>query len=217
MSAYRALLPTKAIERVEAAGLADAPTVLADFAGAGLIKTYALVRVTAPAGQPQETIRDGVIPIEVWQRISEERRIPEMLGGGTVRLAGSGLIGGAPDVKITGVSISEGSLEKVLDRYCSQPDRALVEPNPVSAPKTNDTLMVAPSIHSETPESTKSPRPIRQGDLVASVAQAIQATGLGRTKINELMNDGTLVRKKTGRRTLITVESIERLVGTTVI
>ncbi|MCD1589684.1 excisionase [Qipengyuania citrea] len=41
----------------------------------------------------------------------------------------------------------------------------------------------------------------------------MRATGLGRTKINDLMNDGTLVRKKMGRRTLITVESIERLLG----
>ncbi|MBX7502146.1 helix-turn-helix domain-containing protein [Qipengyuania sp. YG27] len=54
---------------------------------------------------------------------------------------------------------------------------------------------------------------MRSGDLTASVAQAEQATGLGRTTIDKLMRDGTLVRKKVGRRTLITVESIERLVG----
>ncbi|PZO71404.1 MAG: excisionase [Pelagerythrobacter marensis] len=56
-------------------------------------------------------------------------------------------------------------------------------------------------------------QPIRSGDLTASVGQTEQATGLGRTTIDKLMRDGTLVRKKVGRRTLITVESIERLVG----
>lgn len=214
MSAHQPLLPKKAVERVEAAGFADAQTLLADFAGAGLIKTYALVRVTAAAGQPAETARDAVVPAEVWQRISAARRVPEMLGGGTVRLAGSGLIGGAPDVQITGVSISEGSLTKVLERYCSQP--APVPPanlNPTPAAKTKIELIGVPSVASDVPASPKIPRPIREGDLVASVAQAMQSTGLGRTKINELMNDGMLVRKKAGRRTLITLESIERLVG----
>jgi hypothetical protein len=32
--------------------------------------------------------------------------------------------------------------------------------------------------------------------------------GLGRTKINELMNDGRLVKRKFDRRTMIEVESI---------
>ncbi|MCD1623618.1 DNA-binding protein [Citromicrobium bathyomarinum] len=41
----------------------------------------------------------------------------------------------------------------------------------------------------------------------------MQATGLGRTSIDKLMRNGTLVRTKVGRRTLISVESIERLVG----
>jgi len=44
----------------------------------------------------------------------------------------------------------------------------------------------------------------------------MQATGLGRTMVNKLMDEETLVRRKVGRRTLVTVESIERLVGASV-
>jgi|TARA_R100000306_G_C4338274_1_gene123878 hypothetical protein len=44
----------------------------------------------------------------------------------------------------------------------------------------------------------------------------MQATGLGRTKIDQLMQKGDLVRTKVGTRALITVESIERLLGTKV-
>ncbi|KLE33556.1 hypothetical protein AAW01_06615 [Aurantiacibacter gangjinensis] len=74
------------------------------------------------------------------------------------------------------------------------------------------TKSIAPSIDASEAKK-EGVQPIRSGDLTASVAQTEQATGLGRTTIDKLMRDGTLVRKKVGRRTLITVESIERLVG----
>ena len=74
------------------------------------------------------------------------------------------------------------------------------------------TKNIVPCIEASEPKK-EDVQPIRPGDLTASVAQTEQATGLGRTTIDKLMRDGTLVRKKVGRRTLITVESIERLVG----
>ena len=55
--------------------------------------------------------------------------------------------------------------------------------------------------------------PVANEQLDKITAQTEQATGLGRTTIDKLMRDVTLVRKKVGRRTPITVESIERLVG----
>jgi len=61
--------------------------------------------------------------------------------------------------------------------------------------------------------SEKVQPPIRDGDLTATIAQVMQSTGIKRTKINHLMNDGTLVRKKIGSRTVITVESIKRLLA----
>ena len=214
MSAHQPILPSKAIERVEAAGLSEASKLLADYAAAGLIKTYALARVTTPSGESPNTVRDAAIPAGVWQRINAAGKVAEALKGGTVRLTGSDLIGGEPEVQITGISFSDASLSKVLCRYCSQQPsvsaahpKAAIAPTPKAQPAKE-----VPADMKANPDP-KAPPPISPGDVVASVAQAMRATGLGRTKINELMNEGTLVRKKVGRRTLVTVESIERLVG----
>ncbi|WP_230832381.1 hypothetical protein [Qipengyuania citrea] len=214
MSAHQPILPSKAIERVEAAGFSEARKLLADFAAAGLIKTYALARATTPTGQSPETVRDAAIPAEVWQRINAEGKVAEAMEGGTVRLAGSDLIGGEPEVQITAISFSHASLSKVLDRYCSQQQiLSTAQAKAVVAPARKAQPPVEEQADPKARADAKAPPPILPGDVVSSVAQAMRATGLGRTKINDLMNDGTLVRKKMGRRTLITVESIERLLG----
>jgi excisionase family DNA binding protein len=58
-------------------------------------------------------------------------------------------------------------------------------------------------------------RPIRQtipdGAVTVTVAQAAAALGLGRTTVDKLMRNGTLVRVKVGARTLITTDSIRTL------
>ena len=46
-----------------------------------------------------------------------------------------------------------------------------------------------------------------------SVAEFQIVSGLGRTKIHEIMNAGLITRKKFGRRTLITKESAESFLG----
>ena len=48
--------------------------------------------------------------------------------------------------------------------------------------------------------------------LTITVNDACKALGLGRTKIYELIGEGKLRTIKIGRRTLITTESIRRLV-----
>ena len=211
MSVHQPVLPAKAIELVKSRNLEKADALLADFAAAGLIKTYALVREIRPAGGPTKVVRDAQIPAQDWERIVASKKIQAALDGGTVRLEGSTLRGGTPSVLITGISFSGAALIKVLDRYCVD--------TPAGASKTSSgcdahatTKGIASSIGAS--EAKKiAVQPIRSGDLTASVAQTEQATGLGRTTIDKLMRDGTLVRKKVGKRTLITVESIERLVG----
>lgn len=185
--------------------------MLADFAAAGLIKTYALMREIRPAGEPPEMVRDSQIPPEEWGRIVASDKIDVALNGGTVRLGGSSFKGGTPSVQITGISFSEASLIKVLDRYCAQPSACASSPHSKRSPTAPSS---APTPSPQGPKRTqKAVPPIKEGDLTASVAQAMQATGLGRTKIDQLMGQGDLVRRKVGNRTLITVESIERLVG----
>ena len=48
--------------------------------------------------------------------------------------------------------------------------------------------------------------------ITVTVAIARQLTGLGNTKIFELLASGQLKRVKVGRRTLITTESIRALI-----
>ena len=214
MSAHQPVLPAKAIKLVKSRNLEKADDLLADFAAAGLIKTYALVREIRPAEGPTKVVRDAQIPTQDWERIVASEKIHAALNGGTVRLEGSPLQGGLPSVLITGISFSEAALVKVLDRYClGLPVGALEQFSGCDAHAT--TKGIAPSI--EASEAKTEVQPIKLGDLTASVAQTEQATGLGRTTIDRLMRDGTLVRKKVGRRTLITVESIERLVGAKIV
>jgi excisionase family DNA binding protein len=51
-------------------------------------------------------------------------------------------------------------------------------------------------------------------EVVTTTIEGVRkATGLGRTKIFELIKEGRLSTVKVGRRTLVTAESIRRLVG----
>lgn len=49
--------------------------------------------------------------------------------------------------------------------------------------------------------------------VAVSVEDARRAIGIGKTKLYELINDGSLKTFKVGRRTLVTTASIHALVG----
>lgn len=48
--------------------------------------------------------------------------------------------------------------------------------------------------------------------VAATINEAAQITGLGRSSIYQLINDGKLTRRKYGSRTLILVEELEAFV-----
>lgn len=48
--------------------------------------------------------------------------------------------------------------------------------------------------------------------LLVSIAETAKALSLGRTSVYELINAGELETRKMGRRRLVTVESIKRLI-----
>lgn len=48
--------------------------------------------------------------------------------------------------------------------------------------------------------------------LTCTVAEACRATGLGRTKMYELMGDGQIATKRIGRRRLVLIRSLVGLV-----
>ena len=115
------------------------------------------------------------------------------LNGGTVQLNGSKLPGGLPTVQITGISFSEASLTRILDRYCTDPSVRTSAPPLQTSPTTQEKAdEPSPENKKRTQEAVP---PIKAG-LTASIAQTMQATGLGRTKIDQLMRKGDLVRKK---------------------
>lgn len=172
------------------------------------------MREIRPAGGRTKTIRDSQIPPEEWARIIASGEVMAALKGGTVRLDGSKLPGGVPSIEITGIRFSEASLTKILQRYCAEPTAS------TEGIRGGSKSQAHKSAATPTIEVPKKPKkvvpPIKPGDLTASVAQTMQVTGLGRTKIDQLMRRGDLVRKKVGKRTLITVESIERLAGASI-
>lgn len=53
--------------------------------------------------------------------------------------------------------------------------------------------------------------------LTCTVAEACEATGLGRTKIYELIGDGRIATTTIGRRRLVIVQSLLALVGVNLI
>ena len=64
MSVHQTVLAAKAMKLVKSRNLENADALLADFAKAGLIKTYALVREIRPAGGPTKVVRDAQIPAQ---------------------------------------------------------------------------------------------------------------------------------------------------------
>lgn len=208
MSAHQPILPIHAIELVQAKNLESPEKLLADFAAAGLIKTYALVREIRPEGEPSVVLRGSQIPAEEWERIVISESVQTAMNGGTVRLEGNPFKGGQPSVQITGISFSPTSLVKVLDRYCA------ASPINTMAGKSG------PQAHTDASEDSaarvsraRAVKPIMPGDLTVSINQVMAATGLGRTKINQLIRNKVLEHTKVGRRTLISVKSLEEFVG----
>lgn len=209
MSAFYPIAPLKAVEFVEAAGVSGGRRLIADFAAAGMMKSYALVIETIEVGGPRHSVRDSTVPPALWDRIIREGLVDEVWTGGTVRLSAGHLVGGEPEVRITGVRFSEKHLQRLVDHHHG----TQVRPAPaVKAPAAAAT--VVDDSHATTPKRRQPDlNAIPPGALTVSVSQAQAALGLGRTKINELMNDGRLVRKKIDRSVRIEVASIYALAG----
>ncbi len=232
MSSFSPLAAAKAIAFVEAAGITDARRLIADFAAAGMVRTYALAMETVPVGGKATVLpRDIGVPVEHWRRIIRDGLVDDVWTGGTVRLAPGHLVGGEPEVRITGIRFSDKHLQTLVDLQLG----AISKPQPPRKVKvagvdtvdmgaaaelvdTVDTIGALPALVAQpaaTPPRRRGPdvAAIPRGALVASIAQTQQATGLGRTKINELINEGTLASTKVGRSVRIEVASIMALLG----
>ena len=62
-------------------------------------------------------------------------------------------------------------------------------------------------------ENTDMSNGLNFSPVAVSINDTVRLLSLGRTKVYDLINDGTLKTTKVGRRTLVTMASIHALVG----
>lgn len=207
MTAFVPATAVKAIAMLEAAGVPDARRLLADYAAAALVRSYALVIDTVEVEGPRAIVRGAAVPSELWQRIVREGASHYVWFGGTVRLEPGELVGGAPAVDITGIGFHQGDLDRLVDHHGA---RASASRRAAPVPQA---LKEAPVADHAQPRRKPPVPPIPPGAKYASVAQAMDTLRFGRTKINEMMNDGRLVKHKIDGATRIEVASIMAMAG----
>ncbi|WP_267381072.1 MULTISPECIES: hypothetical protein [unclassified Sphingomonas] len=208
----------KAASLLEEAGIPHAKRVIRDHARADLLKSYAAsIQIVGLKGPP--AVRGGVIPMDLWERIICEGADDDVWTGGAVRLAASGLIGGHPGVIITDVSFHLAGLQRIIDAHCGRPSMSIAParptpPAPAGQVVVDQTIEVPVSVAPEQPKR-RSPQTsaIRPGALLATIAETQAALGIGRTKVNELMKSGRLVRKTIDGGVRIEVASIMAIAG----
>jgi len=116
-----------------------------------------------------------------------------------------------PAVELTGIRIGEASLRAELDKHT-----ALSPPSEASSAPPHAQIKVTAARKKVTPipkaiVSISVGPAIPEGAMLITIKQAMATLSLGRTKVNELMAKGTLVRLKIDSRTLITMESVRDL------
>ena len=200
----------KAVELIESAGNLDARRVISDNAAAGLVKSFARVIETEPVAGGRDRLLGATVPVDLWQRIIREGVIEDVWTGGTVRLAGADMIGGAPAVSITGIGFAEKHLHQTIDHH-----RGQVSGEPRSKKVTVELAgkIAAPVDAPLAERSAPDPAAIPAGAMLCTIKQAMAALGMGRTKINEMMADGRLVRVKIDGAARIEVASIRASAG----
>lgn len=208
LTAFHPVPPAKAIQLVEAAGVANAAQLIRDFTAAGLVKSYALVLETIEPSGSRTCVRGGTVPAELWQRVVNDGVEDAAWIGGTVRLAGADLIGGAPAVSITGIGFNDKDLQRLIEHQQGGVPRPVARKAPAATVEPVGVPQPAAA-----PKRRPDPGAIPDGALLATVKQVEAALGFGRTKVNELMNQGRLQRVAIDGGVRITVASVMALSG----
>ena len=208
MNTHTTITPMKAAQLVEAAGIADGKRIIADFAAGGFVKSYALSIETLSADGTSTVVLGPKIPRALWKRIVQVGRGGDVWSSGTVHLAGAAII--------TGITFKPDSIDWLIAHHTAQPipRHLTVEAAPVAStsPSRKAAEGSAPPMPSLRRRADPSAIPV--GALLATIEQAMQATGLSRGTINNLIKRGTLVRRETGLRSVsIEVASIRAFVG----
>lgn len=173
-----------------------------------MLKGYALVVETSAAGSERHVKRQAAVPRDLWRRVIHQEVGESVWRGGTIRLKAVPAEGW-PEVEITGLSFNPASVRRLASHYdkepIAHPDGAKLTPipqvcRPQSANLNRASELRVPEVYAIPP-----------GAQTVTVKQAMAALGLGRTKVNQLMKEGRLIRVKIDKSTRITVESIKAL------
>lgn len=213
MTAFHPLVPSKAIEMIEAVGIPHAQRLIRDHAAAGLVKSYAmLVETTDVSGKPA-CVRGAAVPVDIWRRIVAERADEDVWTGGTVRLAPGDLIGSAPSVSITGIGFNGADLQRLINQHRGVPSKrpTRVKATASPPPPSEDERTVAPEPARQRKAADLSP--LLSGALHLTVEQTKAALSIGHTTFYKLLNAGDLERAPSKAGTRITTTSVRRYAG----
>ncbi|KQM62703.1 hypothetical protein ASE75_13835 [Sphingomonas sp. Leaf17] len=213
MTDQYALTPKQAIEVIKAAGVDDAAKLIRDHAAAGLVRSYAQVQVTINTRGERTCVRGGAVASAAWERMICGGVDSDVWGGGTVRLAGSDLVGGTPALHVTGIAFHADDIERLSNQQ-RPASRVKAAPKRVAVEQTR--------VADEDPADVPSPRPTRQrgaldlsalhsGALLLTVKQTEAALAISHTTVYKLINAGKLERP--AGETRITAESVRRYAG----
>ena len=190
MSAFQPIPPRNATDIFAAAGIQEGMAAIAALAEAGLVKAYARMMERVQPSGTRETVRDKRIPPELWRRIIAEGKVEDVLGG-TVRLDGSPEFGGGPKITLIGIRFDPDTLARAAtDHGPDTPKPWPSTPRNDSATSKAEEPPAAEAAASATPR--RPGKPISENAKLLSVEEAMQVLKVGRTKLYEMINDGTL-------------------------
>lgn len=186
----------------------DVRRLIADFAEAGLIKSYARLMTKDRAPSPDE-IRDARIDREIWQRINRADAAGAIWATGSVRLSGAD---GGPELSIIGVRFEEAAVNSALERHGIVP----VSPGRAgsAAPSRSIRRRTAPAsersepaavANDAAPEPVVVPKQVPSLDEVqyVTVDEAAYHCRRRHTWVYDRIKDGSLDARKLGRNRLV--------------
>ena len=226
MTAFNPIGPGRAIEFCDIAQLPDAKTVIAEFAAAGLIRSYARLIETIEAGGRCIELRDATIPRDLWRRIIAERKLADVWNTATVKLDGSPNHG-TPAVKVVGIRFNEIDLTNAAKAHSfpagrgSSSSGAATAAVGVRTDAESKPLAILHSVETQGAEVSKADAPTKNAkatpssptpnlnSITISVEDAVAVSNLSRSTIYKLMDNRTLENTKVGRRRLINTQSLK--------
>ncbi|KQN19455.1 hypothetical protein ASE86_13375 [Sphingomonas sp. Leaf33] len=218
MKAFNPISPAQAASLIEAAGISDPMTFLADNAIAGLVKGYARWTERLQPNGTREEIRDKRIAPDLWRRIVAEGKVADVCNG-TVRLDGSTEFGGGPKYTIVGIRFDDVSLLQLVAEHGNRPRRKNELQRDRSGPAASEQLAAVKSPLEPERKARRSLIPSAEGVSLDAPSLTVKETQAvlrcGRTKVYDLLGAGKLVRQPNSVGTRITTVSVKAAAGVT--